>query len=156
LLRVKGVTPDLYYGSYVLNPNAQAGEPRLVARGGLAGCVSIFGSAGGIDINGARPEVLEAIGVPPDLVGAIVSRRRAAPFTMAQMPEIMQSVGPAGARLRVGGSTIFTVQATARLRLSNGKLSDLRRSVAALVKYMPPGYDSPIHILRWYDTAWSQ
>jgi hypothetical protein len=23
------------------------------------------------------------------------------------------------------------------------------------VKYMPVGYDSPIHILRWYDTAWS-
>ena len=28
-------------------------------------------------------------------------------------------------------------------------------SVGAMVKYMPKGYDSPIHILRWYDTAWS-
>jgi len=27
--------------------------------------------------------------------------------------------------------------------------------VGAQVKYMPPGYDSLIHILRWYDTAWS-
>jgi hypothetical protein len=50
---------------------------------------------------------------------------------------------------------MVTVRATARLRLPNGQLSDLRRTVGALVKYMPVGYDSPIHILRWYDTAWS-
>jgi hypothetical protein len=24
-----------------------------------------------------------------------------------------------------------------------------------MVKYMPPGYDSPIHVLRWYDTSFS-
>ena len=44
---------------------------------------------------------------------------------------------------------------TARLRLANGQLSDLRRTVAAQVKFMPPGSDAPLHILRWYDTAWS-
>ncbi len=22
-----------------------------------------------------------------------------------------------------------------------------------MVKFMPPGYDSPLHVLRWYDTA---
>jgi hypothetical protein len=47
------------------------------------------------------------------------------------------------------------MRATARLRLDNGQLSSLRRTVAAMVKYMPQGYDAPIHILRWYDTAWS-
>jgi len=31
----------------------------------------------------------------------------------------------------------------------------LRRTTAAMVKFMPSGYDSPIHILRWYDTAFA-
>ena len=57
-------------------------------------------------------------------------------------------------RLRVGGNSIFTLRATARLRRPDGGLSDLRRTVAAQVKFMPPGYDSPYHILRWYDNAW--
>ena len=47
------------------------------------------------------------------------------------------------------------MRATARLRLPGRQLSDCTRTVAALVKYMPPGYDFAIHILRWYDTAWS-
>jgi hypothetical protein len=67
----------------------------------------------------------------------------------------VQSAGPGSNRLRVEGHSMVTVRATARLRLANGQLSDLRRTVGALVKYMPVGYDSPIHILRWYDTAWS-
>jgi len=63
--------------------------------------------------------------------------------------------GPAAASLRLEGHSIVTIRATARVRLPNGQLSDLKRSVAAVVKYMPKGYDSWIHILRWYDTAWS-
>jgi hypothetical protein len=64
--------------------------------------------------------------------------------------------GAGGGRLRVEGNSILTLRATARLRLQNGQLSDLRRTAGALVKYMPPtGYDAPVHILRWYDTAWS-
>jgi hypothetical protein len=55
--------------------------------------------------------------------------------------------------LGIGGHSIFTVRATARLRLQNGQLSDLRRTEAALVKLMPAGYDAPYHILRWYDSA---
>ena len=58
-------------------------------------------------------------------------------------------------RLRVEGNSIVTIRATARLRLPGGQLSDLKRTVASMVKYMPPGYDSPIHILRWYDTAFA-
>ena len=45
---------------------------------------------------------------------------------------------------------------TARLRLPNGQYSDLRRTVAAQVKFMPDGFDAPIHVLRWYDAAWSE
>jgi general secretion pathway protein K len=155
LLVVKGITPDLFYGTYVPNANPAPGEPRLLRRGGLADCVSVFGGRGGIDINGARPEVLEAIGVPIDVVNMIVQRRRLAGFTAEQLSNLLQAAGPAGARLRTYGGSIYTVRATARPRNPDGRLSDVRRTVAALVKYMPAGYDSPIHILRWYDTAWS-
>lgn len=50
---------------------------------------------------------------------------------------------------------MLTIRATARLRLPNGGLSDLKRSVSAVIKYMPPGSDSSVHVVRWYDTAWS-
>jgi hypothetical protein len=58
-------------------------------------------------------------------------------------------------RLRVGGNSILTFRATARPRRSDGQLSDLKRTVAAMVKRMPDGYDAPYHILRWYENAWS-
>ena len=58
-------------------------------------------------------------------------------------------------RLRIEGNSILNFRATARPRLPNGQLSDLKRTVSAQVKYMPDGYDAPLHILRWYDAAWS-
>ena len=68
-----------------------------------------------------------------------------------QLPELLQSVGAATAPVRVAGNSILTMRATARLRLQNEQTSDLKRTVAALVKYMPVGYDAPIHMLSWYD-----
>ena len=73
------------------------------------------------------------------------------PFSEAQLGEFLQGLGVGIGRLRVEGNSIVTVRATARLRLQNGQLSDLRRTVGAQVKYMPTGYDAPVHILRWYD-----
>jgi general secretion pathway protein K len=156
LLLVKGVTPDIFYGTYVPVPDAElGGGPRLAPRAGLADCLSVFGSVQQVDANTAAPAVLAAIGLAPFAVQALVERRRAAPFTQDQLGGFLQSIGVGSNRLRVEGHSIVTMRATARLRLSNGQLSDLRRTVAAQVKYMPVGYDSPIHILRWYDTAWS-
>ena len=57
--------------------------------------------------------------------------------------------------LRLEGNSILTIRATARVRLPNGQLSDMKRTVAAQVKYMPSSYSTPIHFLRWYDAAWS-
>jgi hypothetical protein len=62
--------------------------------------------------------------------------------------------GAALGRLRVGGNSIFTLRSTARLRLPNGQFSDMRRTVAATVKFMNSG-DIPLQILRWYDNAWT-
>jgi general secretion pathway protein K len=155
LLLVKAVTPELYYGTWVPNPNAAEDAPRLVPRGGLRDCVSVFGTRGSVDVNTARPEVLLAVGVPPDMVNLLVQRRRMAPWTGETLSQVISSLGPAAARVGLGGGTIWTIRATAQTRLPDGKLSDLKRTVAATYKYMPPGYDSPLHVMRWYDTAWS-
>ena len=144
LLVLKGMTTDFYYGSYERDPGG-----RMMRRGGLNECVAIFGAVDRFDVNTAHPAVLASLGLTEGQVQSIVERRRADPF---------RNEGELGAygngRLRVGGNSIFTVRATAKLRLQNGQFSDLRRTVAATVKFMPPGFDAPYHIMRWYDNAW--
>jgi general secretion pathway protein K len=155
LLLVKGVTPDIYYGSYA--PTAEPGAPdapRLMPRAGLANCLSVFGSRDRVDANTAPPAVLAAVGLSPDAIAALVERRNAAPLSPGDMPLLLETVGASANRLRLGGNTIFTFRATARPRRADGRLSDLQRTLAAQVKYMNTGLE-PIHILRWYDAAWS-
>ena len=150
LLAVKGVTPDLFYGAWQRAPAGAA--QRLYPRTGLRDCVSVFGATDQFDVNTAAPAVLAAVGVPPDGVAALVAQRRLRAFeTQEQLQAFEQTAGPGYGRLRIGGHSIFTLRATARLRLPNGRLSDLRRTVGALLKLMPPGYDASYHILRWYD-----
>ncbi len=132
LLAVKGMTPDFYYG-------------------GLDQCVSIYGATDRFDANTAHPGVLASLGFNASEVRAIVDRRRAQPF--ANMAEV-SDLGPPAGRLRLGGGSIFTLRATARLRLQDGKLSDLRRIVAAQVKIMQTGPGGSSHVLRWYGNAW--
>jgi hypothetical protein len=156
MLAVKGVTPEIFYGTYVPVPDyAALGAPRLQVRPGLVDCLSVFGSADAVDVNTAQPAVLAAVGLPPDAIAIIVQRRRLQPFTLSDINNVLGAIGIPTARLRVEGNSIVTIRATARLRLPSGQLSDLKRTVAAMVKYMPPGYDSRIHILRWYDTAFA-
>jgi general secretion pathway protein K len=159
LLLVKGVTPDIFYGTYVpaaeAGPGVQPPGENLAPRQGLIDCLSVYGSRGTVDANTAAPAVLLAIGLPPDVVSALVARRSIMPFTPGKLAEFLGAYGASLTRLRVEGNSILTMRATARLRLPDGKLSDLRRTVGAQIKYMPAGYDAPIHILRWYDAAWS-
>jgi len=155
LLAVRGITPEIFYGTYTPAPDPAPGEPRLIRRGGLVDCLSIFGSKDRVDANTASPAVLFALGMPEDGIRALVARRAAGPLDAKQLGDMTPLFGPAGAFLRLEGNSIVTIRATGRVRLPGGRLSDLKRSVAAMVKYMPEGYDSPIHILRWYDTAWS-
>lgn len=150
LLLVKGMTPELFYGTY-----ERDAQGRLFPRGGLRDCVSIFGALDRFDINTARPAVLAMAGLSPEGVAAVVERRRAMPFRNDGEIGAFGHGAPGFGRLRVGGNSIFTIRATARVTLPNGGLSDVRRSVAAMVKFMPDGYPEPYHILRWYDRAWS-
>ena len=154
LLAVPGITPELFYGTYVPQPDA-AGGMRLMRRAGLVDCLSVYGLHNQVDANTAQPAVLAAVGMSPDAIAALVARRSQGPILPNQLGEVKAMAGAAGGRLTVGGHSIVTIRATARLRLDDGQFSNLRRTVAATVKYMPAGYDAPIHILRWYDTAWS-
>jgi general secretion pathway protein K len=148
LLLVRGVTPDLFYGSF-----APAGGPDgpLMMRQGLIDCLSPFGTKEQVDINTAPAAVLEAVGVPPAAIGQIVERRKVKPFTSTDFAGISGDLGPGAQRLKAGGNSIATLKATARLRPPNGGTSDVKRTVAAMVKFMPPGWDSPVHVLRWWD-----
>ncbi len=157
LLLVKGVTPDIYYGTFVPAGETEAADTargRLLPRQGLVDCLSVYGAGLGIDASSASPAVLMAAGLSAEAARALVQRRRSQPFTDQDLRQFLQSVGAPGDRLRVEGFSIVTIYGTGRLRLANGQLSDLKRTVAAQVKYMPPGFDAPIHILRWYDEPW--
>ena len=156
LLSVRGVTPELFYGTYVpAQGTPGAGQTRLIRRSGLVECLSVYGSSTQIDANTADPAVLAALGMTPDGIQLLLQQRRTTALDPAGLAQLQPMLGPAGGSLRLEGNSILTIRATARVRLANGQLSDMRRTVAAQVKYTPRGFDSPIHILRWYDTTWS-
>ena len=145
LLLVQGITADLYYGASLGANHA-----------GLRDCVSVYGSPGAVDINTAQPAVLQTIGLAAADVQSIMQLRATRPILdYKELANIAQSVGPAGSRLRIGGASMFTLRATARMRQPDGKLSDLRRTVAALVKFNLAGnFDNkPVgfEIVRWFD-----
>ena len=153
LLLIKGMTPGIYYGESL---GDSYGESLDNSRAGLRDCLSVYGSYSAVDVNSAEPATLEALGLSPDDARAIVQRRTAQPFdNYIAMADLQKQLGPAGTRLSLGGQTMFTLRATARLKQPDGKLSDLRRTVAALVqlnfpgntKNRPPGYQ----IVRWFE-----
>ena len=148
LLLVKGMTPDLFYGTLVRDE-----QGRLIPQPGLRDCLSVYGSDGSIEVNSAQPAVLMAIGLPPEAVNAIVQRRNAMPYrTGEELAPVVQFAGPAGQRLAIGGHTIFTFRSTGRLRMPNGQTSDMTRTVSAMLKFhQKPVNAPPIEVLRWYD-----
>jgi type II secretory pathway component PulK len=144
LLLVKGVTNDLYFG-----------DP-LSGRPGLRDCLSIYGGSGGVEINTAQAATLIAIGLSEEDAAAVIRRRAQHPILRhEELNEIQQALGPAGRQLFTGGNTIFTLRATARPLTADGRLSDMRRTVSALMKFhfqgnkqnVPPGFE----VLNWYD-----
>jgi type II secretory pathway component PulK len=147
LLLLKGMTSEIYYGSALDNRHA-----------GLRDCLSVYGTQFSLDINTAQSATLQAIGLAAADADAIVRSRAQHPvLDYQELQEIAQSLGPAGSRLRIGGQTMFTLRATARLKQPDGKLSDLRRTVGALVKFYFPG--NPLNrpagfeVVRWFDRA---
>jgi general secretion pathway protein K len=148
-LLVKGMTPEIFYGRY-----ARDASGRLARLSGLRDCVSVYGTTGPFDINGADPALLVSLGVAPEAAHQIAALRTAAPIR--DIKEVGELAGAAARRLRVGGSSIYTLRSTARLRLPDGRFSDLRRTVAAQVKFLWPGHVPRYHVLRWWDQATSE
>jgi general secretion pathway protein K len=146
LLLVRGITSDLYYGTSLDKSHA-----------GLRDCLSVYGSSGAVDINTAQLPTLEAVGLAPEDAATIVRSRAGHPILAgAELASIAQSLGPGGSRLMIGGQTMFTLRATARMRGPDGKLSDLRRTVAALVRFNLAGAGGGqigFDVLRWFDRA---
>jgi general secretion pathway protein K len=146
LLLVRGMTPELFYGNYVADS-----EGRLYASGGLRDCLSVWGSNGPYDVNTVSPALMMALGLSPATVNSIVERRRVQPFRS------MGEVGTATPSLGIGGNVIWTLRATARLRDASGRPLETVRTASATVKLVnPKAYLTPVHVLRWYDDAWSQ
>jgi general secretion pathway protein K len=149
LLLVRGMTPELYYGSYERDPQ---GQWRPV--GGLADCVTVYGDAGSVDVNAAPPAVLAAVGLPPDTVELLVRARREQPLRSLQSLGAMRIPDEVLARLGIGGSSIYTVRATARVRTPEGGLSDAARSVGATVSFDGAGPEIGYQVLRWNERLW--
>ena len=148
LLLVRGVTRDLFHGSYILDP-----QGRLVRRAGLRDCLSVYGSMGLIDVNTAEPAVMQAIGVSPGAVAALVAFRATTIIQSADQIAGFADGSQGFSRLQRTQTAMATLRASSRLRLANGQFSDLRRSVEALVRFLGPEWNPPFHILRWYDQA---
>ena len=86
LLLVRGITPDLFYGSYTRDA-----EGRLIPHNGLRDCLSVYGSIGALDVNTVTPEVMVAVGVAPETAAAIVALRKFAPIQiMGQLARVQQ------------------------------------------------------------------
>jgi general secretion pathway protein K len=153
LMALPGVTPEVFYGNY-----ASDSAGHLYARGGLRDSLSVWGSASGpFDINTASIAILEAYGVQGAALANLLTRRQAAPFRT--IGEVAALLGRGGGQFRIGGNSIFTLRATSRLRLPNGRgPSEVVRTASAVVKVFNPLTYGPgnVHVLRFYDDAWSQ
>jgi general secretion pathway protein K len=151
VLFVKGMTPDIFYGTWTRDA-----QGRLIRVGGFRDCVSPHGSVGTFDAIAAEPALLLSIGVPPPGVDQIRLLRSQRPLTERDLPMLRSLAGPAGGRLSVGGNTIYTFRATARLRGPGGRLTETRRTMSATVKYFLNPVDPPYQIIRWNENATSE
>ena len=104
-----------------------------------------------LDVNTVTPEVMVAVGVAPETAAAIVALRKIAPIQ--DMGQLAPFGGKGMGRLGMASGSIVTLRATAQLRLPNGQLSDLHRTVSAMVKLLGTGFDPPFHVMRWYDNS---
>jgi general secretion pathway protein K len=150
LLLVRGMTPELFYGNFVGDA-----EGRLYPRGGLRDAATVWGYNSSFDVNTTAPALLESLGIPPAGVAEILARRAIRPFK--NLGEVAQ-LGIPIPRLGVGGNYIWTLRATARLNTPSGAPSDVVRTASATVKVLDRRlyFRTPVHILRYYDDAWSQ
>jgi general secretion pathway protein K len=159
LLLVRGVTPDLFYGSETRDV-----QGRLAPHAGLRDCLSVYGSTSSFDVNTVEPAVMIAIGISPEAAAGIYALRNTVPITkMSQLAQFRGS-GPGLGHLEmpdvvIGKPMAITLRATARLKLSNGQLSDVRRTVSEMVMFLDETSEliksgqPPYQVMRWYENT---
>ena len=146
LLLVDGVTRELFYGGFERNRDGS-----LAPRPGLRDCLSVFGTRGAVDFRTVPVPVMAAVEVPLPVIDLVVQARRQNPLMdYESLARLQPLLGDSAGRFVLGGRTMFTIRATARLRQGD-RLSDTRRSVSALMKFN--NRPLPNHILRWDDQA---
>jgi len=154
LLLVRGMTPELYYGNYVAE-----GDGRLSPRGGLRDSLSVWGSPGPFDANGASPALLEMLGASRQSIAQMMRLRAQGPFR--NLGEVA-ALGIPIDRLSLSGEhLIWNIRATARLRRPDGSPSEVVRSASAVAKLVLPPRNRPrnpirLKVLRFYQDAWSE
>ena len=149
---VQGMTTELFHGNYAHEPRTG----RLIRLGAFKDCVSVFGGIDKFDANGIDPALLRAFGATWDGANALVVERERQPLVNSgELGRLAPMAGAATGRLAVGGNTIFTLRATARVRLPDNRLSDVSRTVSAQVKFRLPDYPPAYQVLRWDDQAFS-
>ncbi len=149
LLLVKGMTPDLFYGTV-----ARDAQGQWRPLDGLADCVTVYGESGPVDANTAPAPVLTAMGLSPQTVDLVRRVRQVQPFRSIEQLRGLGLPFEVMTRLGVGGGRFFTLRSTARLRASDGKLSDLTRSVGATVAWGGSSSGESFRVLRWQDQLW--
>lgn len=151
LLLVPGVTTDLYFGYRDRLPGGD-----VVVRPGLRDLFSVYGGVNQIDVNAAHPALLSAVGADPGLVSRIAAQRRFRPITADEAAQMFPVQLSSGVQLRAGMASAYTVRATARPRLSDGRLSDYRRTVSALMAQETGLPGQPQFAIRqWHELATS-
>ena len=154
LLLARGMTPELFYGNYVMDAGG-----RLSPRGGLRDSFSVWGSLEHFDANAVSPALLEALGASPAAIARMVQQRAQQPFK--NLAEVA-ALGVPIERLTLSGEhLIWNIRATARLRRPDGTPSEVVRSASALAKLILPPRNrlrDPIRlrVLRFYEDAWSE
>lgn len=149
LMNVAGMTPELFYGGWTRTP-----EGRLVPKAGLRDCLTVYAMPDGLlDINNVAVPAMIALGVSPQGAMLIEQLRSRAPITERQLGGLGAILGPAAGRFRLGGDNIYTLRATARPFGPDGKLSDLRRTVAMTVQLYYQESASATRVLAWHENA---
>jgi len=139
LLAVPGMTPGLFYGSFVSDRNNN-----LVRREGLFNQLTMYG-AGSINVNYASPATFEAAGLLPEEVDRILRMRVVHPLSRQDFPNLEAS-GQGFQMAFTGSESRFTLWATAQL--ANGRA---RRTVGVKVSGSLPRSPLGFRTVRWFD-----
>jgi len=148
LLLVRGVTPDLFYGS----KGGKKEEEVKVNRIGLRDIFSIYSPGEQIDMNSATPLVLNAVwGIPSEVSQLILKAREEKAFEnqldlLQRVPELSPFMGEIGRSIVFRSTTpYYTIESRARFK--EGESVRGLKTIVKIDRREKEGYK----ILQWVD-----